>query len=397
MASSTLAVTSVDVSDVYDAEGRHALLDRLRAVLGGAEAITPLPPPGPGSAPKPILLDERDLASGRPAVVLPTSGSTGEPKQVMLSAAALRASASATHARLGGPGGWLLALPPWHVAGLQVLLRAAGSDHPVAVTAPGPFTAEGFVAGARRLAAGRRYVSLVPTQLQRLVRDGSAVAALREFDAVLLGGAAATPELLRHAGDAGIAVVRTYGMSETCGGCVYDGHPLDGVSVELLDGQRILLSGPVVAQGYAGRPDDPAFARPGSFHANDLGAMKNGRLTVLGRADEVIVTGGMKVAPARLEHALAELRQVGEVLVLGVPDPEWGEAVAVLYTGELPTENAVRQVLSQLPGYYRPRRWLPVPNLPLRGPGKPDRRTAAAWAGRAANRPPGQPQPSVDW
>lgn len=391
MAFSTLAVTGVDLSGVYDATGRDALLDRLRAVLGGAETITPLPPPGSGPAPEPIRLDQRDLASGRPAVVLSTSGSTGEPKQVMLSAAALRASASATQTRLGGPGGWLLALPPWHVAGLQVLLRAAGTDQPVAVTAPGPFTAESFVAGARRLTAGRRYVSLVPTQLQRLVRDTSAVAALREFDSVLLGGAAATPELLRRAGEAGIRVVLTYGMSETCGGCVYDGRPLDGVSVELLDGQRILLSGPVVANGYAGRPDDPAFARPGSFRTNDLGTVDNGTLTVLGRADEVIVTGGMKVAPARLEHALAELPQVGEVLAVGVPDAEWGEAVTVLYTGDHPAEDAVRQVLSQLPGYYRPRRWLPVPNLPLRGPGKPDRRAAAALAYRAATRPPGHP------
>ncbi|WP_212753973.1 o-succinylbenzoate--CoA ligase [Nakamurella aerolata] len=392
--SSSLTVTGVDTSAVNDPAARQALVDRLRAVLDGAETIAPLPAPGSAPAPTPVRLDERDLAAGRPAVVLPTSGSTGEPKQVMLSAAALRASAAATHARLGGAGGWLLALPPWHVAGLQVLLRAAGSGQPVAVTEPGPFTAQSFVTGAGRLHSGRRYVSLVPTQLRRLVDDASAVAALRDFDMVLLGGAAADPALLASAADAGVRIMLTYGMSETCGGCVYNGVALDGVSVELLDGQRIRLTGPVVANGYAGRPDDPAFARPGSFLTNDLGVLEGDILTVLGRADDVIVTGGMKVAPARLEHALGAVPGIGEVLAVGIPDDEWGEAVTALHTGAQLPESAVRQALSALPGYYRPRRWLAVPRLPVRGPGKPDRRAAAELARRAARALPPEAEPS---
>ncbi|HEY8718122.1 AMP-binding protein, partial [Pengzhenrongella sp.] len=238
------------------------LLAALRAALAGQVpavlASSNTPAPGDGSRPSP---EPDPTVPDDVALVVATSGSTGEPRAVMLSAAALRASAAATDARLGGPAQWMLALPPDHIAGLQVLVRSilAGTD-PIAA-APGPFRPDAFAADAARLTGPRQYVSLVPTQLHRLLDDaGAGLAALTRFDAVLLGGAATSPALLARARTAGLAVRTTYGMSETCGGCVYDGVPLDGVRVRLEDDGRVLLAGPMLATGYLGRPDLDAEA-----------------------------------------------------------------------------------------------------------------------------------------
>ncbi|MDQ2845762.1 MAG: AMP-binding protein, partial [Actinomycetota bacterium] len=306
-------------------------------------------------------------------------------KHTLLSADALHASWAATEARLGGPGGWLLALPAWHIAGLQVLLRAATAGSPISVldTAQ-PFTATTFTAVAGTLSADRRYVSLVPTQLHRILQDIPATGVLADFDAVLVGGATTSPDLVGRAESAGIRIVTTYGMSETCGGCVYGGHPLDGVGVDIDADNRIVLSGPVLASGYLGMPAHPAFPAPRTFVTDDLGTFSGGTLTVLGRADDVIVTGGLKVPPAPIEQALAGLPGIGELLVVGVPDPEWGRVVVAVVTGAVPSNGAVDAALADLPRHYRPRRFVTVDALPLRGPGKPDRRAAATLAEQTA-------------
>jgi O-succinylbenzoic acid--CoA ligase len=333
------------------------------------------------------------------ALVVRTSGSTGASRQVLLSADALRASAAATQARLGGPGRWLLALPTTHIAGLQVLVRSAlaGTD-PVAVP-PGPFRTESFAAASARLADGtdRRYTSLVPTQLHRLMASAVGVEALRGYDAVLLGGAAAAPALVADARAAGITVITTYGMSETCGGCVYDGVPLDGVRVALEPDGRILLAGPVLATGYLGRPDLDAqtfVRRDGErwLSTSDVGALDRpaedgGVLSVLGRLDDVLVTGGSKVAPAAVEHVLGQLDGVAEACVVGLPDDEWGQAVTavlVLRPGAAaPDPRAVRAVVeSRLGRAAAPRHLVVVDALPLRGPGKIDRQATADLARR---------------
>lgn len=328
------------------------------------------------------------------ALVVRTSGSTGDARAVMLAAAALRASAAATEARLGGPGRWLLALPTTHIAGLQVLVRSvlAGTD-PVAVP-PGPFRTEAFAAASAQLAsgAGRRYTSLVPTQLHRLLGSTDGVDALGSYDAILLGGAAAAPSLVAAAHAAGIAVVTTYGMSETCGGCVYDGVPLDDVRVELEPDGRVLLAGPVLATGYRGRPDldEQAFVRRGGarwLRTTDVGsvdrsAVPAGVLTVLGRLDDMIVTGGAKVAPAAVERVLGDLDGVIEACVVGLADDEWGHvvtAVLVLRPGApMPDLAAVRATVeSRLGRSAVPRHLVALDALPLRGPGKVDRRAVA--------------------
>jgi O-succinylbenzoic acid--CoA ligase len=320
------------------------------------------------------LRPDEPLESDDVRVVIPTSGSTGEPKGALLTVTNLLASAGATHQRLGGTGQWLLALPTTHVGGLMVLVRSclAGTE-PVQLV--GPTTVEAFEAATARLTAARRYVSLVPTQLRRLVSSP----ALLEYDAVLLGGAAAPADLLDRAREAGVRVVTTYGMSETSGGCVYDGVPLPGVTVDAPDG-RVRIAGPVVALGYRLRPDltARAFAADGAFRTDDLGELgPDGRLVLLGRADDVVVTGGEKVAPAAVEAVLARHPAVGEVAVVGAPDADWGArvvAVVVLRAGaELTLEQAREHVAAELPRAAAPRELRLVEALPLLASGKIDR------------------------
>jgi O-succinylbenzoic acid--CoA ligase len=321
------------------------------------------------------------------ALVIATSGSTGTPKGVLLPASALRASAEATHRHLGDPGHWLLAMPAHHVAGIQVLVRAvlAGTSPHVADTADG-FRPDRFAAAAHRMLAadGPHYTSLVPTQLSRLLgAGGDSLDTLRKFDAVLLGGAATSPPLLQRARDCGVRVTTTYGMSETSGGCVYDGQLLDIAKVDIAgETGPIRLAGPMLARGYRHQPDAAAFAG-GWFSTGDLGRWRDDRLEVLGRTDDMIITGGVNVAPLPVERILAEQAGVREACVLGVPDPEWGQAVvaAVVPTdpAEPPSPDALRAaVRERLSAAATPKRFAFLADLPLRGPGKPDRRALAA-------------------
>lgn len=369
----------------------HALLGALAAALeDDGPAVRPVPADdATGGASARAVSDSEvpPVVDDGVAVVVRTSGSTGEPREVLLSAAALRASADATHARLDGPGRWLLALPVHHVAGLQVLVRSVLAGTTPAVLRPGPFRADAFVDAVTDMAGdGPTYTSLVPTQLVRLLDDPAATAALAAFDAVLLGGAGTAPDVLARARAAGVRVVTTYGITETCGGCVYDGVPLDGVRASLDDTGRVLLAGPVLADGYRGRPDLDATAfttTPAgrALRTTDLGRLDGGVLTVLGRADDVLVTGGVKVAPAAVEAVLAGLAEVREVCVVGVPDAQWGQAVVAVVVpraGAAPALAHVRALVAERLGpAHAPRRVVAVDALPLRGPGKVDRAAVA--------------------
>ncbi|WP_018684865.1 o-succinylbenzoate--CoA ligase [Actinokineospora enzanensis] len=351
---------------------RAALLDDAAAVLpvGPAERVDDMRPDLP--------------AEPGTAVVLRTSGSTGAPKGVLLSAGALIASAEATHRRLGGPGGWLLAMPAHHIAGVQVIVRSVLAGTPPGVLPGGGFTGDRFVAAAADVLgmSGPRYTALVPTQLTRLLAEGgAALSALRSFDAVLVGGAATAPATLARARDAGVAVVTTYGMTETAGGCVYDGVPLDGVQVRLTGQGLIDLGGPTLAHGYRLAPAETAAAFGGGwFHTADLGSLVHGRLEVLGRADDIINTGGEKVSPGAVERVLVAHPAVSEACVVGVPDAEWGHrvtAAVVAAPGTDPAELA-SVVRVELGPHAVPRPIRLVPELPLRGPGKIDRTAVTA-------------------
>jgi O-succinylbenzoic acid--CoA ligase len=285
---------------------------------------------------------------------------------VVLSRDAMRASALATQDRLGGPGQWVLNLPPTYVAGVQVLYRSllAGTE---------PIVFQGSFAQTRRLVHGRSYVSLVPTQLVRLLDDPDEVAALEDFEAVLVGGGPLRPEVREHAEREGIRIVQTYGMSETCGGCVYDGRPLDGVEIRIED-EQVLLRGPVLFDGYEGEPKRTAAAfRDGWFATDDLGHWTpEGHLAVDGRIDDVVITGGVKVPGAAVAAAVLAHPDVNEAFVVGVPDDEWGERVVAAVTTSGPVE------LSELRDLVEPRSWAPrallvLDELPLLPNGKVDR------------------------
>ncbi len=319
------------------------------------------------------------------ALVVATSGTTGTPKGAQLTGAALLAGAHATHHRLGGPGSWLLPLAAHHIAGMQVLVRSivAGTE-PVILDVSAGFDPLLLPAAVDRMSgAQRRYTSLVPTQLVKALDAPDAVAALREFDAILLGGAATPVPLFDRATAAGLRLIRTYGMSETCGGCVYDGVPLDGVDLRLdpADG-RILLGGAVLAKGYRNAPGHPAFAEPGWLRTDDAGILDGGVLTVVGRLDEAITTGGLTVVPQVVETAMSRLPEVRECAVFALPDAKLGQrvvAAVVLSPGsELDLAGLRAGLAATLPATAAPRALFVVDALPLRGPGKVDRRALAA-------------------
>lgn len=317
------------------------------------------------------------------ALVITTSGSTGAPKGVELSATALLASARASVARIGATSGdsWLCVLPAGHISGIQVMIRSlvCGTE-----TVHAPFDANTIVETA---GTSRPHVSLVPTQLRRLLAAGTD---LTRLGTILLGGAAAGPSLLAAARAAGGRVVTTYGMSETCGGCVYDGRPLDGVDLRIEStgpgaSGRVLIGGPTLLTGYRMAPgteaDPHALAEDASgrwLRTNDLGRLDpEGRLHVLGRMDEVVNTGGHKVLPGQVNALLTEHSKVAESVVVGRPDPEWGERVCAVVVPTDPAdppslEELRSHVRERLPSYTAPRELDLRTTLPMLASGKPD-------------------------
>ena len=313
-----------------------------------------------------------DLPDGT-AVVIATSGSSGEPKGVQLSAGALRASARASLDRIGADPGarWLCPLPTSHIAGLGVLIRSL-------VTETVPVVVDGLDPAQRNLAVfGCGYVSLVPAQLRRMLDVGAGVSA---FGAILLGGAAIPSGLLAGARAAGARVITTYGMSETCGGCVYNGLPLDGVRLRTAPDGRIQIAGPVLFSGYRNRSDltESAVDEEGWFTTSDLGKIgPDGRVSIGGRADEMINTGGEKVSPTEVAAILEGCPGVREAIVFGEPDSQYGQRVtAVVVPTRLSSPPRLQElraaVRRTLPAYAAPRALLVVPAMPLLPSGKPD-------------------------
>ncbi|KRE29980.1 hypothetical protein ASG80_18800 [Agromyces sp. Soil535] len=365
----------------------------LRRALGGGPAVWPTAAEAPGF----VTPAEAPAEVGDDiALVVETSGSTDAPKRVLLSAAALRASAEATAAALSGPGQWLLALPTHYIAGAQVLVRSivAGTE-PVVLDGDG-FDPVAFAEASARLDRLRpRYTSLVPVQLARLVEaartDPRVAEALHRFDRILLGGQAAAPSLIVAADALGARITRTYGSSETAGGCVYDGRALDGVRVRIADGV-VELSGPMLADGYLDDPERTAAAFPTDadgtrwYRTGDRGALAHdGTLRITGRADDVIISGGVKVQLGEVERAIRKMPGFAEAVVVRMPDPEWGERAAVVAprtdaaaaSAALATLAAATDAAGLMPA-ARPVRLEVVDRMPLLASGKPDRRALEA-------------------
>jgi O-succinylbenzoic acid--CoA ligase len=339
-----------------------------------------------GSDPRAVVEALPAALSADDPILISTSGSSGVPKTVVLSASALRASAGATAARIG-EGSWLLALPAGYVAGLQVLVRAH-----LAGTSPayldGPFTPDAFVAATHEMPGStRRYTSLVPAQLATLVgvaeAERSVADVLRSFEAILIGGQALPVPLRERAETLGVRIVRTYGSTETSGGCVYDGVPLDGVEVSVESGE-LLIAGPTLADGYLGDDALTASVFPTGadgvrrYRTGDAGMIEDGVVRVTGRRDNVIVSGGVNVSLDRVESVVRSIPGLQGAVVVGVDDDRWGEASVIVVESIEDADHvallaAARAAVTAVMGpAARPARLLlrPVPHLPS---GKPDR------------------------
>jgi len=302
--------------------------------------------------------------------VIETSGSTGVPKRVSLSRAAVLSSVEASARRLGTSGRWLLALPVSYVAGLQVVCRSLVAGHEPVLVDRHP----SFSAGIAALGdAEPTFVSLVPTQLSRLLDTDAP--ALRTLHTVLLGGGPIDPALRERADAAGVHVVGTYGTAETAGGCVYDGYALDGVAVALDRDGRIRIAGPTLFDGYDGDPEQTAEALvDGWFLTSDAGRLDDdGGLHVLGRVDDVVVSGGVNVPAPAVAARLRQHPAVDDVEVLGLPDAEWGNRVVAFVVGALTADEARAWVGEQHPRSWAPRQLVVLDAIPLLSNGKPDR------------------------
>ncbi|MCL1838475.1 MAG: AMP-binding protein [Propionibacteriaceae bacterium] len=326
-----LKTANVEVMLIETVAG-ETILQKLEQALAGETVIGVVPEEAPQrylEMLRPSLSVEYEDA----AVIVPTSGSTGSPKGVVLSATALLASAHATHARLGGSGHWVCALPIHHIAGLMTLVRGIASGCGTSYCRPDL----NDLFPAKQTPS---YLSLVATQLERALDNPVIAERLTSFAAVLVGGSAIPAELIAKATYLGINAVTTYGMSETCGGCVYDGLPLAGVDVQLeSDSDRILLSGEMVFSGYRLEPELTSAVLNGKqFRTQDRGMWVDGKLQVVGRFDDVIITGGVNVDLAEVQRFCDEIWGIAEperVVVFDVADLYWGRKIIAATGSEL--------------------------------------------------------------
>ena len=347
----------------------------LRAALAGSG---PAIFAGEGAA------DLPERVAKRVAVVVQSSGSTARPKRVALSGDALLASAAASESVLGGPGQWLLALPQTYIAGIGVLVRSIAADTQPVVMDPSGFTAARFVEAAAQLDAKQRFTSLVPAQLARLLDAPEAHAALRRFDRVLVGGQATPVPLLERAREAGVHLTRTYGSSETAGGCVYDGVPIGATQLRITD--QIEIAGPTLAEGYLLDPErtDAAFIDDGAtrwFRTGDAGSISADVLSVTGRLDDVIVSGGVKVSLGELERFIHTATTLTDAVVVPTDDDRWGQVPVVVSTLDMPLDALRSAASAALGAAAAPARLVVVGSIPLLASGKPDRLALRAAVG----------------
>ena len=373
--------------EVIPSEG--AVFEALKNALTGGPAIIA----GQPQQPVPATVEQRI------ALVVETSGSTGAPKRVALSANALLASAAASEAALGGPGQWLLALPTTYIAGINVLVRSISAETTPVVLPPGHFDAAEFLKASQQLDAPLRFTSLVPVQLARLLdlaeREVAALELVRRFDRIVVGGQASPASLIAHSLELGLNVTRTYGSSETSGGCVYDGVPIGSAEARIVDGE-VHLSGPMLAEMYLGEPErtEATFVMADGrrwYRTGDLGTITDGVLSVTGRLDSVIISGGEKVSLEAIEQVVRRLHGLSEAVVVRAPSTEWGEVPVVFASGLSTLAEIKAVVVEQLGKAAAPVAFIRLESMPLLSSGKPDRAGLTAFAATRGGRP-GRPQ-----
>lgn len=359
----------------------------LAEALQGGPAVAPIPADEPSRQHTlDMLRPGAHLEAPGIAAVIATSGSTGAPKGVMLSRAAITASVAATHARLGGPGGWILALPVTSVGGLMVVARSIVAGTPLIAVPSDLDTLAAALPNGTGSVPARCYLSLVAAQLGRALDNRQISEALAQLTAVLVGGGPLPRELADRARQRGVRVVSTYGMSETCGGVVYDGVPLDGVQVDLEPGTgRVRLAGPMMFSGYRGQAEltNQTLTDQGLV-TRDRGAWVGSRLVIQGRLDDVVISGGFNIDLAAVERVCQDWagKGSGELAILDLPHPVWGSEVVAVTDGTARTETPEADlaelrafVQERLPSYAAPRRLIAVSSLPHTPSGNVDRAT----------------------
>ena len=306
------------------------------------------------------------------SVVVGTSGSSGVAKEVGLSRLALVTSAQSANKYLGAQPGhmWSLLLPLTHIAGINILTRSLelGTESVDLRNWSGVYPTVDFTA-------------IVPTQLfAALNGDGNLLKHLTDSKAVLVGGAPLADEILIQAQHAGINVVTTYGMTETCGGCIYNGQPLEGVEIEISHDKQISIKGSVLADTYIGNESlwKESFSN-GWFKTSDLGHMHQGKLLLEGRSDDVIISGGENISLSAIELALGSHFKKNFFAAFSLKDPQWGESLHVAIAGnETLAEKEVVDFLSDKFGAFaKPKGFLKINELPMIGIGKVDRAALA--------------------
>lgn len=315
---------------------------------------------------------ERALSDG---IVVETSGSTAKPKRVRLSADALRASAEATEQAIGS-GNWVLALPLTYIAGIMVVVRSIVADTLCVDVRAETFDAPRFCDTVVDLPDGVWFTSLVPTQLARLVdaaeTSDTARVALARFHAILVGGQAIPAGLVDRATALGARIIRTYGSAETAGGVVYDGTPIGDTQIRITENGILEIATSSLAMGYVDDPQQTAQSFSGGwFRTSDRAHLDNGLLVIDGRADDIIVTGGVKVSLSDIERVLASSGI--DIVASWYSDIEWGQVPAVLSTAPLDLGTVRTVVEDQLGKAARPYRVVTVDTIPLLPSGKIDR------------------------
>jgi O-succinylbenzoic acid--CoA ligase len=294
----------------------HFEIDQIRALLSGA---------GPHS------------------IVVNTTGSTGIVKGIELTRANLLSSVAATHKFLGAKTGdvWSLLLPTYHIAGINVVARS--------------IVLESDVVGVDDYAD---FTAIVPTQLHKALNgDAQLLSHLKGCRAVLVGGAATSSQLLDSAKNAGIKVVTTYGSTETCGGCIYNNQPLEGVSVQIDQTGLLQVAGPMVFES-------------GWYTTSDLAEIKDGKVFIFGRVDDVIISGGENISLVSIEKLLGE-----DFIAFGVPDDLWGSKLCLASTSKINVAQVSKLITENIGKHAVPKEFVVISEIPLMGIGKPDRVT----------------------
>ena len=306
------------------------------------------------------------------SLVVATTGSSGVAKEVGLSAAALVSSAQGSNKFLGASAGdtWSLLLPATHIAGINVLIRCLelGTEPVDLRKHQGPYPQVSFTA-------------IVPTHLFRALKaDSNLLKHLVDAKAVLVGGAALSDALRKEATAAGINIVTTYGMTETCGGCIYNGQVLAGVEVKIVEGNRIAIKGSVLATSYIGAESLwKQEMHDGWFFTSDFGKLEDGKLIVEGRVDDVLICGGVNISISAVERFLQNRYPALTFAAFGVKNSEWGDALHLAIAGDVAAnEKEITEFLVEEFGVVaKPRGFLSLPELPLIGIGKVDRKKLA--------------------